>query len=1442
MRRRRISLPCLLVLGAWLTLALPAAASVVHEREGGFPLSGINFLAVDNSAGPSAGDLYIGESQFGSAESRVFQTDPAGIATGVELDGSETPAGSFGFLDTQNFRAADGPAVDGSTGARAGDVYVPDVINGVVDLFDESGHYVCQITGSATPSASECAATGSETPAGGLVPLSVAVNPTNGDLAVGDARGIVYEFDEVGNFVGEIADPHVTQPGSIAFDSTGSLYVVNQSPFTGTGDAVKFAPAGGFEDVVASGRSSVGVDLGEDHVYLGVIPEGPIEEFDSAGHAISSFGDGAISLDVSTATGKVYVAPLFGEGQIWSGGIFAAAVTTGGASEIGQTSATLAGHVDPEIPAGGSAVTACEFEYGEDETYGLTAPCSPSPPYGSPADVSAALSGLSPSTTYDYRLVAVNSEGQARGENRTFTTPGPAGISDETAIARTTSATVTAQINPFGFETSCEVEYVDEASFQDSGYGSAATAPCAEQLAAGFGSRTATAELGGLRIGTAYRYRFVAANQGGTSVGADQAFSTFGIESFSIETVDEEGQPYTQAGGHPYAMKVVIGLTTTSPVSPRNPKSASANLRTVEVNLPPGLIGNPTATPTCSPSSMKPNQCPGSTQVGLATVSSPRGASEFGPVYNLTPPDGVAAQLGARFNAFGTARVDAGVRTGSDYGVTARSIYVTADEAVERIEMTLWGVPAAAAHFSERFCAGEGLPSCPSDAPLRPFLTNPTSCSGPLTSALSVDAWQDPGNFVGASSQLPAITGCERLQFKPAITIQPDVRTADSPTGMDVDLHIDQNQSATALAEANLKDVAVTLPPGLVVNPSGANGLTTCSPAQVDLHGSAPATCPDAAKIGSVEVDTPLLDHPLAGSVYVATPHQNPFGSLLAIYLAIADPRSGVVVKLAGEVTPDPRSGQLTATFSENPQLPFEDFRLDFFGGPEAALMTPQTCGEHTTTTTMSPWASPQIADAHPSDSFQIRSGPNGSRCANTPGDATNDPSFSAGTVTPLAGAFSPFVLNVSRQDGSQRLAAIETKLPPGLLGKLAGVPYCPDAVLAAASVKSGAEENAAPSCPAASRVGTVDVGAGAGSRPYHVSGKAYLAGPYKGGPLSLAIVTPAVAGPFDLGVVVVRAALLVDPATTQITARSDQIPAILQGIPLDVRSIALQLDRPRFTLNPTSCERMSVDGIATSILGRAAPLSERFQVGGCAGLGFKPRLSTRIWGKTNRGAHSKFGAVLKMPPGGANIARASVTLPHSQFLDQSHIGTVCTRVQYAASACPRNSIYGYAKARSPLLDKPLRGPVYLRSSAHELPDLVASLDGQIHVDLTARIDSAHSGIRTVFEVVPDAPVSTFVLTMKGGRKGLLQNSTNVCNDTHRAIAAFTGQNGRTTRSHPALTNGRCRGSKDSQFRRKPSGAIARAGQTPERHIHPWSASHHRSPPLLPVQWRSSKR
>ncbi|HXR31168.1 MAG TPA: hypothetical protein VN752_08515, partial [Solirubrobacterales bacterium] len=551
---------------------------------------------------------------------------------------------------------------------------------------------------------------------------------------------------------------------------------------------------------------------------------------------------------------------------------------------------------------------------------------------------------------------------------------------------------------------------------------------------------------------------------------------------------------------------------------------------------------------------------------------------------------------------------------------------------------------------------------------------------------------------------------------------------------------------------------------------------------------------------------------PVKGSVHIADPYQNPFNSLLAIYFTLNDPETGTVVKLAGEVNADPNTGRLTTTVLHNPQLPFEDFRLHFFGGAGGSLRTPATCGQHTTASSLTPWSAPESGPpATPSDTWAITQAPDGGACPASQGARPHSPDLDAGSVSPIAGASTPLVVNLRRNDGSQEFSSVSLTLPPGLTGKLAGLGACSEGALAAAAQKTGNEEKSSPSCPASSRIGTVDVSAGAGPAPYHAQGTAYLTGPYKGAPLGMAIVTPATAGPFDLGTVVVRSALQLDPNSGQITAQTDQLPSILQGIPLDLRTARVMLDRPDFTRNGTSCDPYAFSGQLVSTLGQIAPLSERFQLAECGRLAFKPRLALRLIGATKRGGHPALRAVLQMPPAGANIARASVALPHSEFLDQAHIGTVCTRVQFAAEECPAASVYGAVTATSPLVDYALSGPVYLRSSANELPDLVMALKGPpsqpVEVDAVARIDSVKGGIRSTFEGVPDLPVSQVVLSMAGGKKGLLQNSTNICRGIHKATAEFDAQNGKTADFRPPLRNSKCKGKRAGKQKKQKSRA-----------------------------------
>jgi hypothetical protein len=886
-------------------------------------------------------------------------------------------------------------------------------------------------------------------------------------------------------------------------------------------------------------------------------------------------------------------------------------------------------------------------------------------------------------------------------------------------------------------------------------------------------------------------------------LGAGRADAKIQIESFKFETTDAGGAATQQASGHPD-----LSVTTFDFAKAANGAPVEQP-RDVVVELPPGQVGAPSATPTCNQTQLETHECPAESQLGLLTLELELQEEEFeltAPLYNMEAPPGVLAQFGALVITTSVHLV-ASVRSEPDYGVNVTVRNTPQALPFHLVKTTFWGVPADESHDGERTCPGQFGGSCPSNPPqVLPFLTNPSACTPTSIAFGHADSWQDIGAFADASAgnfngsaEPIGITGCDAVDFQPTVKARPTTNLADSPSGLDVNIHLPQNQSPEGLAEAQLKDATLDLPPGMTVNPSSAAGLEGCDPSQIGLTtpvGQLPAhfnltktSCPDASRLGTVRLTTPLLTNPLQGEMYLARPHQNPFGSLLGLYLVVEDPRTGVLIKIAGKATPDPQTGQLSVSFPQNPQLPFEDLDVELFPGSRGALKTPATCGSFTTNSEMVPWTAPEGPTRHPTDSFEIASGAGNSACPASESSAPNQPTFTAGTTDPAAGAFSPFVLKLSRPDGSQPIKGIDTTLPKGLLGRLAGIPYCPDRDLAAAVAKAGAQEQASASCPAASQVGTVNIGVGAGSTPFYAPGKAYLAGPYKGAPLSLAIVTPAVAGPFDLGTVVVRNALQVDPVTTQIHVVSDPIPTILQGIPLDIRSIAVNIDRPDFTLNPTSCEQTSVTGSALSIFGQSAALTSPFQIGGCNALGFKPALAIDLKGGTKRAEYPALTAVLKTRRGDANIAKAVVSLPHSEFLAQEHIKTICTRVQFAADSCPAKSIYGQATAVSPLLDKPLSGPVYLRSSDHKLPDLVADLNGQIRVTLDGRIDSVNGGIRNSFEVVPDAPVSKFVLRMRGGGKSLLVNSRNLCASPSRAAVQLDGQNGKIRDLRPVVTN-----------------------------------------------------
>ena len=872
-----------------------------------------------------------------------------------------------------------------------------------------------------------------------------------------------------------------------------------------------------------------------------------------------------------------------------------------------------------------------------------------------------------------------------------------------------------------------------------------------------------------------------------------------GREGLNASAVKEDGSAATQAGSHPQQVNVNLSISTDANPSGTN-VIPNGTLDNVKVDLPAGMVVDPSTTDKCTEVQLVALACPDSSQVGVVSVPLQTGAPASTRLYNLEAPPGYAASFGFKI-ADVPVHVFGGVRPG-DYRVTSLSPDALSILTIFAARVQLWGSPTDVSHDGIRGACGGTVTAdagklCPVTRGNKPLISMPTSCGSSMQIDAHVSFWDEPdvfhdrtAEFTDSNGNTTPVTGCDQLQFDPTLAARPTTNVADSPTGLEASLRVPQTDQLGAKATAHLRKAVVTLPEGLALNPSSANGLDGCDSGQIGVDPETgvadgePVRCPDASRIGTVEVTTPLLDHDLPGSVFVATPFDNPFDSLLAIYVVVDDPATGILAKLAGHVVADPETGRLTTTFDDNPQIPFSEFKLHFFGGAAAPLRTPAVCGSYETTSSLTPWSAPASGPpATPSDSWAITRSPSGP-CAFDAGALPNSPRFDAGSVSPIAGKHTPFVLDLKRDDATQQFSAVDVTPPPGLLAKLAGTTECSDAALATAADKSGKEESAAPSCPDSSRVGSVEVSAGAGPAPYYTTGTAYLAGPYKGAPMSMAIVTPATAGPYDLGTVVVRTALYVDPVTIKISAVSDPIPTILQGVPLDVRSARISLDRPEFTLNGTSCEPSSVNGLLTTTIGHTADLFSRFQLGECARLDFEPRLSLRLKGKTRRGGFPAVRSVYVARAGDANLENLVLRLPRSEFIEQAHFRTICTRMQYAAgdgngANCPAGSVYGHVRAFTPLLDQPLEGPVFLRSSSHELPDIVFALRGKIDADVAVRVDSVNGGLRASLEDAPDAPISKVVLNMQGGNKGLIVNSRDICARTYKATAKFDGQNGK---------------------------------------------------------------
>jgi hypothetical protein len=877
---------------------------------------------------------------------------------------------------------------------------------------------------------------------------------------------------------------------------------------------------------------------------------------------------------------------------------------------------------------------------------------------------------------------------------------------------------------------------------------------------------------------------------------------SFGVEDYELTPEEEGGALDTQAGSHPFQLTTTIALNQTAEADP------VALGKDLNFKLPAGLIGNPTPFPRCTLAQFfaaSGTTCPPQTALGVAIVTAHEpialGVTTFTvPVFNLEPSVGEPARFG--FTPVSPVLLDTSVRTGGDYGVTVSVDNITQTAAYLSSILTFWGVPGDPRHDNSRGfgCLLGGVSgSCKSveehDPP--PFLALPTSCETAMLTSVEADSWKQAGVFGSfpASQPMGFLDGCNRLPFGPSIKVTPDGQAGSTPTGLTVDEHVPQevDLNATGLSESAVKGLSVTLPEGVGLNPAGADGLQACSMEEIGLQSPEATSCPEASKVATVKIKTPLLPNALEGAAYLATQDTNPFGSLVALYLYAEDPVSGVRTKATGEVLENPVTGQLTAHFEGDPlfqkdpafagepetqflpEVPFEDVEVHFFGGDRAPLGTPARCGGYTTTGTFTPWSGNPTSES--SSEFKIVSGPNGAPC---PGARLPfSPSLTTGTTSIQAGGFSQFTMTMSREDGEQDLQGVQLHMPLGLSGTLSAVKLC------------GEEQADAGTCGPESLIGETIVSVGLGGDPYTVKGgKVYITGPYRGAPFGLSIVNPAKAGPFDLGSVVVRAKLEVNEETAAITVTTDdegpyKIPTIIDGIPLQIKHVNVSINRPGFMFNATNCNPLQITGDLVSTEGATSTLQVPYQVTNCAVLAFKPKLEASTSGKTSRADGASLHVRLGYPAGpyDANIAKVKVELPKALPSRLTTLQKACSAAVFDSNpaACPPASIVGHATAVTPELPVPLTGPAYFVSHGGEaFPSLIIVLQGYgvtVHLVGSTFIDKA--GITSsTFKTVPDAPVGSFELTLPEGQFSALAANGNLCKQKLAMPTEFIGQNG----------------------------------------------------------------
>ncbi|HEY5052249.1 MAG TPA: hypothetical protein VII45_02455 [Solirubrobacterales bacterium] len=874
---------------------------------------------------------------------------------------------------------------------------------------------------------------------------------------------------------------------------------------------------------------------------------------------------------------------------------------------------------------------------------------------------------------------------------------------------------------------------------------------------------------------------------------ATQASASESISEFSVAA------SRTQAGGHP-DLKTRIRLA-----DPGAPEVA----KNITVNLPPGLFGNPGAISKCRAADFVLNQCTPGSQVGLVTLIAnyqgiPNNILGTAPVYNMqTLGPNETARL-----AFVAPTVDipiaipVGVRSNSDYGLQLGISGISQQIPLGFAELTIWGFPANPEHDVERFHLGSpgSPPGCPAalnsecnptpypgaNETVQPYTDNPSLCTGiPLPATLNVVTYQDPGHPSEKEAAYPATTGCEAQKFDPVFNLGLTTNETDSPSGLDIQLKAAQFLEGESPSPSTLRTATLTLPEGLSINPDAADGQSACSDIQVGFGTNNPGNCPDNSKIGTVEVTTPALEEPLIGSLYIGEPKP---GEQYRVFMVFDG--QGIHAKLFTSIQPDPATGQLTMSVTDIPQIPFEEFDLHLFASDRGLIATPTRCTLYKASATLAPWNN-VLAPQDSSPFFGLTSGPGGSEC---PGQQRPfKPRLAAGTSNPVAGGFSAFTLKLDRDDGDQFLGKLNFTMPPGLTASLRGIGYCPEASIAAAAKNLGRTEQAGPSCPASSQIGTSNVAAGPGGHPFHAVGKVYLAGPFKGAPLSLVAVTPALAGPYDYGTVVVRVALNIDAHDAHVIADSEVVPSIIGGIPIRIRSIQVNIDKPNFMINPTNCSPFTVDSQGIGDQGTVADFSSYFQAVNCTTLPFKPKMTIAQLGsrkQTKRNQDPSLRFDLNTRPGDANLKSVAVTLPKAFAVDQRHLGNLCSRAELASKHCEGRQAIGMVETTTPLLDQPLKGPAYAVSGFGILPHIVFILGGQVTLLPEAESSSVKGGhLRTEVPTVPDAPIGHFRLTLFGGKQGYLINTGDLCRVSTVTTFEYIGQNGKTlTQKAPAKT------------------------------------------------------